>query len=144
MDTMPTVMWFVRSHMRRDRGGLSMARFRALVHIDREPSAAVSNVAEHLAVTKATASRVVSGLVDDGYVRRSNATNGADRRVISLALTPRGKALLRSAQDRAHDLLARELDGMSDADRRTISRAMDLLRDRFGAVSESRPGIEIR
>src|SRR5277367_5684400 len=112
LDTLPVVMWFVRSQMRRHRSGMSMARFRALVHINREPDAAVSNVADRLAIARATASRVVSGLVDDGFVRRA-PTNDADRRRIGLSLTPRGKTVLRSAQKKARESLAAEMSGMS-------------------------------
>ncbi len=129
--------------MREHRGGMSMARFRALVHIDRESDAAVSNVAERLAITKATASRVVAGLVDDGFVRRA-PTNEADRRRIGLSLTARGKAVLHAAQKRAHEELSRELSGMSAEDRLTISRAMGLLSRRFGSVSRSDPAVELR
>src|SRR5262245_17026004 len=96
LDALPDVMWYVRKQMRSRRAkGLSVPQFRTLVTLDRYPSAPLSSVAERLAASLPTVSRMVSGLVSQGLILRKSST--ADRRQVSLALTARGKAVLQAA-----------------------------------------------
>src|SRR5689334_5564645 len=69
LDGMPPVMWFIRRHMRRHRTcGLSVPQFRALVLLDRHPTASLSLVAEHLGSSQPSASRLITKLVERGFV----------------------------------------------------------------------------
>src|SRR6186997_2824996 len=93
LDGLPTVMWFIRRQMRKHRShGLSVPQFRALCHIDRFPTASLSIVAEHLGSSTPSASRLISGLVSRGFVKRNECAD--DRRQIALMLTPRGRTAL--------------------------------------------------
>ena len=95
LDVLPPVFWFVRRHMRAYREGLSLPQFRSLVRINRQPSASLSSVAEHLGASLPTTSRIVAGLVDKGLITREGSRH--DRRQLSLMITPRGKAMLNKA-----------------------------------------------
>src|SRR5438105_4236858 len=91
LDALPSVMWFVRNHMRRRRArGLSVPQFRTLVLLRRNPSAPLSAVAEHLGCSLPTASRLVTGLVSKGLISRR--TGSGDRRQLALELTDKGQA----------------------------------------------------
>src|SRR5437868_8242048 len=90
LEGLPTVMWFIRRQMRRHRtGGLSVPQFRALCLLDRSPTASLSIVAEHLGSSQPSASRLITGLVSRGLVKREESAD--DRRQIQLVLTSEGK-----------------------------------------------------
>jgi DNA-binding MarR family transcriptional regulator len=133
LDGLPQVMWFIRRHMRRHRTrGLSVPQFRALVLMDRFPEASLSAIAEHLGSTLPSASRLVTGLVGKGLVVRESSA--ADRRRVSLLLTPRGQSVLAAAQSETQEAVATRVAGLTDAERATITRAMGLLQDVFANV----------
>lgn len=133
LESVPPLMWFVRSHMRKHRAGLSLAQFRTLVRLDQDPEAGVSDVADHVGVSKPTASRVLAGLVIRQLVRRED--DPVDRRRVALSLTTKGHAVLLSSRGHAQANLAAELKSFSAIDRQRISAAMGLLQTRFGTVS---------
>src|SRR5207245_354836 len=99
LDSLPPVMWFIRSKMRQQRTrGLSVPQFRALCLLARFPTATLSHVAEHLGSSQPSASRLISGLVARGLVARKESSD--DRRQISLVLTAKGKTV-QAASNRA-------------------------------------------
>src|SRR5215468_9010750 len=87
LDGLPPVMWFIRRHMRQMRtSGLSVPQFRALCLLARFPTASLTHVAEHLGSSQPSASRLISGLVTRGLVKRNECAD--DRRQLTLVLTP--------------------------------------------------------
>src|SRR3954447_287369 len=95
MGALPPVIWYMRRQMRGNRGGLSMPQFRALVRIEREPSTSITAIAEHLATSLSTTSRLISGLVRRKFLEREIAP--VDRRQARVSITPKGKAVLQAA-----------------------------------------------
>jgi DNA-binding MarR family transcriptional regulator len=132
LDALPPIMRFVRRHMRSHRGrGLSVPQFRTLAFIQVTPAASLSTVAEQLAASHPTTSRVVSGLVAKGLVRRR--ASARDRRQIELHLSPRGVAVVAVARRATEARLADEISRFAPADRARVLRAMRALNDRFAA-----------
>ena len=130
LDGLPPVMWFIRCRMRKHRTrGLSVPQFRALVLLDRYPTASLSLVAEHLGSSQPSASRLISGLVARGFVTRRDSAE--DRRQIALLLPPRGESVLRAAQQAAQESVAAEMEKLTGAQRATVEAAMNILRDVF-------------
>ncbi|MGK8465992.1 MarR family winged helix-turn-helix transcriptional regulator [Nocardia cyriacigeorgica] len=82
----------------------------------------VSTVAEALAVDRPRASRLVAAAVDAGYLER--IADQSDGRRSLLAVTPAGRAVLRSAQQRRIDAFDSAMHDWTDADR---ARFADLL-----------------
>lgn len=133
LDGLPQVMWFIRRQMRRHRThGLSVPQFRTLCLLDRYPDASLSMVAENLGASLPTASRLVTGLVTKGLVARKD--HPADRRQVSLALTPRGRVAQDSARRATEQSVAREIAHLSDAQRAAVVEAMRLLSEVFAAT----------
>jgi DNA-binding MarR family transcriptional regulator len=132
LDAVLPVIWFIRPEMRRHRGGLSVPQFRALVMVEQWPSTNLSAVAENLAASLPTASRIVSGLVSKGLIRRCACPQ--DRRRISLCVTARGQTVIRGARGATESRIARELQLCSPRQRDTVTEAMQILKDRFGAT----------
>lgn len=83
---------------------LGRAHHRALHYIGRNPGITVSDLLSILRITKQSLARVLSVLVQDGYV--AQAPGREDRRQRLLTLTPKGHALERRAFERQRDRLA--------------------------------------
>jgi DNA-binding MarR family transcriptional regulator len=130
MDTIPLVMRFIRADMRENSAAsLSVPQLRSLAFLKRNPGASLSDLAEHLGVTCATASTTTERLVQRDFVLRSD--HPQERRKIVLYLTPEGKIHLEQtqAQTRAH--IAGLLDGMSAKEITQIEEGLTLLKNVF-------------
>jgi DNA-binding MarR family transcriptional regulator len=138
MDVVPMVMRFVRSEMRRHGGSsaLSVPQFRALNFLSHEPGASLSAVAEHLGVTLGTASSTADRLVQHGLITR--AAHPAERRRITLNLTPAGSQLLQNARQATRARVASVLAGVSEEELRRITDGLALLGDAFRVGRKAR------
>jgi DNA-binding MarR family transcriptional regulator len=83
--------------------GLGRAHHRALHFIGRNPGMSVSDLLGLLRITKQSLARVLTVLVERGYV--TQATGRADRRQRLLTLTPAGQALERRLFERQRERL---------------------------------------
>jgi DNA-binding MarR family transcriptional regulator len=132
LDAGPPMMWYIRRAMRSHRQGLSMPQFRAMVMISNQPSVSLSCVAEHLAMSLPTTSRIITGLVNKGFLKREGSTE--DRRQMSLGMTARGQAVLSGAWAAAQEGMAGELKRFSPEQRATIAEAMKMVKEMFGSL----------
>ncbi len=82
--------------------GMSLTQYRVLNHLQRGHSIQ-SDLAFQLAVTKQSVTRLVDGLVEQGYITRR--VDAQDRRRMIHAMTPKGARAL----ERADELLERYL-----------------------------------
>lgn len=132
LDSLPSVMWFIRRNMRRHRSaGLSVPQFRTLGLLHRFPCLPLSAVAENLGSTLPTASRIISGLVQKGLVDRHDSSG--DRRKLSLTLTLKGKTTLVTARQGTQEQVAEVVKTLSEAERKNVVVAMDKLKSLFSA-----------
>jgi DNA-binding MarR family transcriptional regulator len=84
--------------------GLGRAHHRALFFIGRNPGSTVSDLLAILRITKQSLARVLSALIEEGYVTQTPGRS--DRRQRLLTLTPSGAALERKLFDRQRARLA--------------------------------------
>ncbi len=123
LETVPSVMRSIRTRMREGRAeGVSVAQFRALLYIRRNPGTGLSSVADHLGASMPAVSELVSRLVRDGLVRRE--PDPASRRRVRLTLSPEGARQLGEARNRTTDWLAARLADVSPKRRRRIAGAL--------------------
>ena len=142
LDAVPPLMWHIRRTLRSFRRGLSMPQFRALCMIGNTPDASLSAVAEHLALSLPTTSRLVSGLVGrELLTRRDSAT---DRRQVSLGVTDRGRAVLDEAWAATGLELADHLRGLPAGRRAAVVEAMGVVREVFGSLGLPDPPPAVR
>jgi DNA-binding MarR family transcriptional regulator len=87
-----------------DELGLGRAHHRALHFIGRNPGTNVSELLGILRITKQSLARVLTALIDQGYV--AQAPGRDDRRQRLLSLTPKGEALERRLFNRQRERLA--------------------------------------
>ncbi len=127
LDTAPVLIWYIRRHMRKQRKGLSVPQFRALVKVRKEPGASLSVVAEHLGASLPTTSRVVAKLVDKGFLLRREGSE--DRRQVLLEITPEGRSLVDAANASTQGHMEKELTSLNCAQREHVRQAMRILKE---------------
>lgn len=110
---------FMRSH------GLSMPQVTTMLHLYYRGHCGVSDIADHLDVTRAAASQMVDRLVQLGWLERSE--HPQDRRIKRVDLTPEGRSLVQESikirQEWMHDLTAI----LSPGEQETITTALTCL-----------------
>ncbi|MFH7029439.1 MAG: MarR family winged helix-turn-helix transcriptional regulator [Heteroscytonema crispum UTEX LB 1556] len=130
MDTIPLVMRFIRADMRENSAAsLSVPQLRAMIFINRNPGASLSEVAEHLGVTCATASTTTERLVQRDFVLRSD--HPQERRKIVLYLTEEGKHHLEQTLGQTRTHIADLLDGLTAKEIAQIEKGLALLKNVF-------------
>lgn len=76
----------------RDRHDLSGPEWRVLVHLSDSGEVSVGDLGSRVNLEKSKVSRATTRLADDGLITKT--VNAADRRLVSLKLTGKGRALM--------------------------------------------------
>lgn len=130
METIHPIMQFIRTEMRRQREpSLSVPQFRMLAFLRRHPQASLSAVAEHLGVTRATASAMTDRLVQRGLVDR--AEDPQERRQVMLQLTPIGDEQLEHMRSRTRETIALLFHKLTTEELAHISTGLTILGEVF-------------
>lgn len=126
METIPLVMQCLRSQMRSHNSpDLSVPQFRALAFLDRHPGASLSAMAEHLGVTRATASAIAERLVQRNLVDRRERPE--ERRHIVLKLTHAGSEYLQQVRNTSRAEIAKLFASLSAKQRQRIVEGLSML-----------------
>ena len=113
---------------------VTLTQYRTLVVLAAQGPSAIISLAEALAVTPPTASRLCERLVRKGLVRRR--TDPHDRRQVRVTLTPTGRRLVDEVTERRRGEIA-DLLRMVPADaRRSVVEGLQLLSEAAGEVPE--------
>ncbi|MEH2278173.1 MAG: MarR family transcriptional regulator [Nostoc sp.] len=130
MDTVPLMMRFIRADMRAHSAAfLSIPQLRSLAFINRNPGASLSDLAEHLGVTSATASATIERLVQRDFVQR--IAHPQERRRVLLNLTEDGKHHLKQSQDQTRAHISDLLKGLTEEQISNIEEGLTLLKNVF-------------
>ncbi len=130
LETVPVIIQAIRVEMRLERmHDLSVPQFRTLAYIARHPGCSLSDVAEFIGLTLPSMSVLINGLVEQGLVLRQ--TSLIDRRRVTLTLTEAGSEVYQRARQGTIAWLQRLLEPLSEEERQTIVRAMELLKPIF-------------
>jgi DNA-binding MarR family transcriptional regulator len=116
-----------RRHVRDERSGGIVSAHQASVldHLDDVENTSLLDLARHMGVTASTMSLTVDRLERGGYVTRERS--GVDRRRVDLRLTPAGTGIKRQQKVLEPALVAAVLDRLTERDRRTALRGLELL-----------------
>ena len=127
LETIPPAMRAIREQMRSGRAAsLSVAQFRLLLFVRRNPGTSLSPVAEHLGTTLPAASQLVERLVRAGLVTR--AQHPEERRRVELRLTDAGDATLAECDARTRSWLCERLAGLEETELDRLASALRELR----------------
>ena len=140
MQTLLVLMRAIRAEMRRNGAPLfSIPQLRTLAYLHRSPGSCLFHLAEHLGVTRPTASTIVERLVRRGMVSR--AEDPHERRRVVLRLTPLGLRHFRRTRQSTEEWMATVLSRLSPAELRHIKTGVTVLGGPFdGAVERSGRG----
>jgi DNA-binding MarR family transcriptional regulator len=97
----------------------------ALATVEREGPLAPSELAQHERIQRPTATRVIAQLEAMGLVTRT--ASSTDRRVVDVAITPQGRALLKRIRSRKNEYLAQRLRELTSDERATLEQAAAIL-----------------
>jgi DNA-binding MarR family transcriptional regulator len=140
LETVPLVMRAIRARMREGRPeAISVAQFRALLFIRRNPGTDLSAVAGHVGTSLSAASELVARLVRQDIVERE--TDPASRRRIRLTLSKAGLADLESAELRTTQWLVDLLSRLGTTRLVALAESLDDLRALASAGQESPPAV---
>ncbi len=81
----------------------------------------MTKLAQQLAISKETASRIIVKLVEDGLVSRTHAAG--NRRIVHVALTDKGKKLVRELGRSYDELMWESLSKLTDAEKEELLHA---------------------
>ncbi|WAL61364.1 MarR family winged helix-turn-helix transcriptional regulator [Thermocoleostomius sinensis] len=130
METVPLLMQVIRADMRAiGATTLSVPQFRTLAFLDRHSGASLSDLADHLGVTAATASATVERLVQQNYVQR--LSHPQERRKVVLSLTEVGLQHLQQARSQTRRQIAALLDRLSEDQLLQIDQSLRSLQQIF-------------
>jgi MarR family transcriptional regulator, transcriptional regulator for hemolysin len=116
--------------------GATLATWVVLNGVERGRWASQSGLAKELRIEGATVTRHLDRLEREGLVER--ARDPEDRRQISVALTPAGKALHRRLRSVARRLDDRVCEGLSERDRSDLQRVLERIRANVGGEAWAR------
>jgi DNA-binding MarR family transcriptional regulator len=132
LETVPPVMRAIREQMRSGRAAsLSVAQFRLLLFVRRNPGTGLSSAADHLGTTLPAASQLVERLVRAGLLSRIQ--HPEERRRVELRLTEAGGATLAECDARTRAWLCESVSGMDAGQLEEIVEAMRDLRSALAA-----------
>jgi DNA-binding MarR family transcriptional regulator len=108
-------------------------QFRVLAYLHQTPGASLSEVANHLGVTRATASAMTDRLVQRHFVSRIEHPN--TRRQVMLTLTESGSVYLKEIRLVTQGKIATLLDPLTEEQLRDVSTGLTTLEKVFKAVT---------
>lgn len=98
------------SRVYRDRYGLDRAEWRVVAHLSQQSAVSVREIHARVDMDKSKVSRAAARLVTNGYVTKS--TSAADRRLVELALTAKGRAMMRDLAPLAQAYQSRLIEAL--------------------------------
>jgi DNA-binding MarR family transcriptional regulator len=108
-----------------EEAGMSASRLSALSVIVFAGPISLADLAAAEHVRPPTMSRIVENLVQDGLVTRD--PDPADRRMVRIAATPEGRALLDDGRARRVQAIGGRLGKLADSERRALHRGLELM-----------------
>lgn len=139
LDTIPLIMGALRHQMRDRRPGkMSVPQFRVMVYLGLHGGAMLSDVSNHIGLSRPTMSKMVDALVRKRWVSRRIPPD--NRRSVRLGLTDAGQKVMSDAREEARRKLAESLGRLSPGEQKTVIAAMALLGKVFAPDSQNRNG----
>ena len=115
------------STLYRHKFGISVAEWRVVAHLSQSGTVSVREIHERVDMDKSKVSRAASRLESHGYITKTS--NPDDGRLVALALTKKGKAMVAELAPLARDFdarLMRELGDDAPEFRAALSRLLSV------------------
>lgn len=130
LQIIPEINHFLRDEVRQyGKPQLSLSQLRILYFLERHPESSLSEVAEHLDVTRPTMSGAIERLVQQGYVKRDN--NPQERRQVLLSLTSIGGKYQQHVYQTLLARIEQRLNSLCDQQTKQVMEVLLLLETIF-------------
>ncbi len=106
--------------------GFTMQQMRVLSFLKLKPLS-TTELAHKMNVSLPAISRMTHMMISSNWVEKVTAE--CDRRQILMSLTPSGKALLKSAQEKSLEKLLPQLKKITDKDKKILIRSFEIIND---------------
>ena len=103
--------------------GVGASQSYTLLSLPQEDSLGMNELSEAMGLANSTTTRIVDQLVRKGLVRRK--TDAADRRVVKVALTPKGQDLRHALDKEQQDFFKQAFDEIPKGERPVIVRCLE-------------------
>lgn len=108
--------------------GISLTEWRLVAHLSQSEKNSIREVYQKVEMDKSKASRAATRLVDAGYV--SKRINPADRRLVELSLTAKGRAMMADIRPLAVKFENEVLNHLPESERKTFLSAIRILTEK--------------
>ena len=112
-----------------ERFGISIAEWRVIAHLANEDRISVREIFERVDMDKSKISRAAANLVAGGLIEKRTST--ADRRLVEMRLTRKGRRLFARIEPLALDFQDSLLADLSERERASLLSLVDKLLDRL-------------
>jgi len=109
----------------RKLNAFNFIRFKTLIFVDRNPDSPMRQIAEYLGVTPPSATSLVNSLAKEGYLKR--VLDKKDRRIVRLAITPKGKKNLKNAFKNMTERIKKTLSALNKTDIDNLAKIVEKL-----------------
>lgn len=100
-------------------------RFKTLIFVNRHPDSSMRHIAEYLGITPPSVTSLVNGMVKGEYLKRVLDEN--DRRIVRLAITPKGKKNLKNAFKNMAERIRKALSALNKTEMDNLAKIMEKL-----------------
>lgn len=116
---------------------ITIPQYRVLIVLASKGPARPGDLAEALAISSSTTTRLCDRLARKGLISREREAEAADRRAVSLGLTARGRALVDEVTARRRTEIARIVDMVPQHDRSRLVKAFAAFASAAGEVPDA-------
>ena len=118
-----------------DDVNLSRSQVGVLFHLHKYGSMGVSDLGDHLGVTKAAVSQMLDRLVQQGLIQRTE--DPEDRRVKQIVLTEKGGEVFQESLHARTDWLADLAEKLTDEEKEQVAAALKILIEKSGQLKRT-------
>jgi DNA-binding MarR family transcriptional regulator len=136
LDIIPLVMRVMSGEMRNTDWAMSPSQMPVMGALVRRPHT-VSDLADRLSVSAPTMSTTINTLVERGWVTRER--DDRDRRIVWIALSPKGRQAYADSQSQVADHIAELLASLTPDQREELASSLRLLAETFAQAMERDP-----
>ena len=134
-DRMKSFHKIMKSHMSNNalKANMSLPQFTCIFILSKMGKAKMSDLADALTLSYASATNLINKLCDSGYVERYD--DPSDRRVVYVELSDKGKEITQSLLNSDRCFINEKTKSYSEEDKKTLLNGLDLMIGLFEGYS---------
>lgn len=126
-DRMKSFHRIMKSHMSNNalKANMSLPQFTCIFILSKMGKAKMSDLADALTLSYASATNLINKLCDSGYVERYD--DPTDRRVVYVELSDKGKEITQNVLNSDRTFINEKTKSYSEEDKETLLKGLDLM-----------------